>query len=68
MAVVEQAEGNLCANFPDLPGCVATGADPDELKPHLAVALQWHLEALQAQGQAPPPPTARVLHVDIPTS
>ncbi|WP_321475226.1 type II toxin-antitoxin system HicB family antitoxin [uncultured Paludibaculum sp.] len=63
MAVVEQAESNLAAYFPDLPGCVATGADMEELKANLSVALEWHLEALRDNGQEPPAPATQVVLV-----
>ncbi|QOY88721.1 type II toxin-antitoxin system HicB family antitoxin [Paludibaculum fermentans] len=66
IAVVEQGERNLSAYFPDLPGCVATGSDLEELKANLAVALRRHLEAMRAHGEEPPAPGTQFLTVETP--
>lgn len=63
MAVVEQAEGNLGGWFPDLPGCIATGRDLEELTSRLAEALRAHLHGMREDGHEPPVPTAQSVMV-----
>jgi predicted RNase H-like HicB family nuclease len=43
--VIEKAEGNYSAYVPDLPGCVATGATPDEAESEIRSAIEFHLKA-----------------------
>jgi predicted RNase H-like HicB family nuclease len=62
--VIEQAENNLGAYVPDLPGCVATGDTMEELMENLRIAIQWHIEALQETGQPVPKPSTQVSFVE----
>ena len=64
--VIEKAEGNFSAYVPDLPGCVATGATPEEVEAEIRSAIEFHLEGLVADGEAVPEATSRVDYVDIP--
>jgi predicted RNase H-like HicB family nuclease len=41
---------NYSAYAPDLPGCVATGATVEEAERAMRVAIDFHLEGLQARG------------------
>ncbi len=65
LVVVEQARGNLSAYSPDLPGCVATGSDLDEIRQRMAEAIRLHLAGLQKDGEAIPEPRARAEHVPV---
>ena len=49
--VVEKAEGNYSAYVPDLPGCVATGATPDEAGRRIREAIRLHLDGLREDGR-----------------
>ena len=40
--VIEQADGNLSAYLPDLPGCVATGATEREVRSNITEAVVAH--------------------------
>lgn len=42
--VIEQAEGNLSAYFPDVPGCATVGDTVEEIRANALEALEGHLE------------------------
>ncbi len=50
--VIEKAEGNYSAYVPDLPGCVATGATPEETERAIREAIEFHLEGLREDGSS----------------
>jgi predicted RNase H-like HicB family nuclease len=62
--VIEQTSTGYSAFVPDLPGCVATGATPEETEGAIADAIRFHIEGLQADGEPVPPPTSDVRYVD----
>ncbi|MCC7493970.1 MAG: type II toxin-antitoxin system HicB family antitoxin [Fimbriimonadaceae bacterium] len=61
--VMERAGHNWSAYVPDLPGCVATGATPAEVRRELAAAIALHLAGLREDGLPVPDPTTRVEYV-----
>lgn len=63
--VIEKAADNYSAYVPDLPGCVATGADPSEAESAMREAIEFHLAGLREDGAAIPPPSSTVEYVDI---
>jgi predicted RNase H-like HicB family nuclease len=63
--VIEKAENNYSAYVPDLPGCVATGATPEEAEAQIREAIEFHLEGLREDGVAIPQPASRVEYVDV---
>ncbi len=46
LIVIEKAGGNYSAYSPDLPGCVATGKDPEQVKRNMKEAIELHIEGL----------------------
>lgn len=56
LILIEEAEGNYSAYSPDLPGCVATGDDIDEVKQNMKEAIELHLEGLREEEMAIPGP------------
>ena len=54
--VVEQAEGNLSAYVPDLPGCITVGDSLEEIARNIQEAIDLYLEDLIEEGQAIPEP------------
>ncbi len=54
LIVVEQTETGYSAYAPDVPGCVATGADRAEVEREMREALEFHFEGMRAQGYLPP--------------
>jgi predicted RNase H-like HicB family nuclease len=61
--VIEKAEHNYSAYVPDLPGCVATGDTVAETLRSIGEAIDFHLEGIQADGEAIPLPTTRAAYV-----
>jgi predicted RNase H-like HicB family nuclease len=63
--VIEKVEGNYSAYVPDLPGCVATGADVEEAEAQIREAIAFHLDGLREDGLPVPPPSSHVEYVDV---
>ena len=63
--VIERADGNYSAYVPDLPGCVATGATPDQAETEIREAIEFHLEGLRQDGAPLPLPASTVEYVDV---
>ncbi len=62
--VIEQAEGNLSAYVPDLPGCVATGDTVGAVEENIREAIRLHIEGLREDRLAVPEPRAIADYVD----
>ena len=63
--LVENAGPNYSAYSPDLPGCVAIGATPDEAKKNMAEAIEFHLEGMVEDGLSIPEPSSVADYVDV---
>jgi predicted RNase H-like HicB family nuclease len=62
--VIEQAGNNYWAYVPDLPGCAVTGKTVAAVKEEVRHAIRFHIEGLQADGIAVPPPTSIAEYVE----
>jgi predicted RNase H-like HicB family nuclease len=58
--IEKAADGTFSAYLPDLPGCIATGDSPDEVRQLIAEAVKLHIESLRAHGEVVPPATTIV--------
>jgi predicted RNase H-like HicB family nuclease len=58
LVVVEKAGGNYSAYCPDLPGCVATGATPEETRHHMHEAVELHLAGMREDRLPIPEPSS----------
>ena len=65
LIVIEQAEGNLSAYSPDLPGCAATGKTRAEVEANMQEAIRMHIEGLRQDGLPVPEPQASADYVTI---
>lgn len=65
--VIEKAENNYSAYVPDLPGCVSTGATPEEVEAEIRRAIEFHLEGMRQDGEIIPSPQSKVEYVEITT-
>lgn len=66
LVVIERAVANYSAYSPDLPGCVATGATPEETRRRMQEAIAMHLQGLTERHLPVPEPTASAFTVEIP--
>lgn len=65
LVVVERANGNFSAYSPDLPGCVATGATPEETTARMRAAIEMHVQGLREDRLPVPEPSAIAEYVEI---
>lgn len=63
--VIEKAEGNYSAYAPDLPGCMATGANIAEVEFEMREAIAFRLEGLRADGLPVPAGASQVEYVEV---
>jgi len=63
--VIEQAEGNYSAYVPDLPGCVTTGANIEEVEQNIREAIELHLAGLREDGLPIPTPSTVVEYCEL---
>ncbi len=64
--VYEKTADNYSAYVPDLPGCVATGSDREEVGRHIREAISLHVEGLRGEQEPVPEPSAWIELVDVP--
>jgi len=62
--VIEKTEENYSAYAPDLPGCVATGATPEETEANMREAIRFHIDGLREDGLAVPEGESRLAYVE----
>ncbi len=65
LVVFEKANNNYSAYSPDLPGCIATGADRDEADKNIREAISFHIEGMIKDGIRPPMPSAFTDYIEI---
>ena len=65
MIVIEQTETGYSAYSPDVQGCVAAGATPNEVERNMKEAIEFHLFGLREEGYPIPRAlaTSRLVHV-----
>lgn len=63
--IIEKGEDSYGAYVPDLPGCVAVGDTPEEVKTLIQEAIEFHLEGLQEDGESIPQPNSSVEYVEV---
>lgn len=66
LIVMEATTTGYSAYSPDLPGCVAAGADREEAERNMREAVAMHLEALREAGEDVPEPSTTATYVDAP--
>ena len=65
LIVVEKSGANFSAYSPDLPGCVATGATPEETKASMRDAIDMHVQGLREDHLPIPEPSAIADYVEV---
>lgn len=65
LIVVEKTDTGYSAYSPDLDGCVAAGANREEVERAMREAIEFHLDGLRSEGQQVPAPQAYATYVEI---
>lgn len=65
LIVVEKAASNFSAYSPDLPGCAATGASPEETKARMQTGIDMHVQGLVDDRLPIPEPSAIAEYVEV---
>ncbi|MEZ0325216.1 MAG: type II toxin-antitoxin system HicB family antitoxin [Fimbriimonas sp.] len=63
--VIEKAGANWSAYVPDLPGCITTGATPEECERNMAEAVSGHIATMREFGDPIPEPSTQVSRVEV---
>jgi len=66
LIVVEETATGFSAFSPDLPGCVSTGADRQEVEKNMREAIAFHLDGLREDGEPVPEPHTYSAYVELP--
>jgi predicted RNase H-like HicB family nuclease len=66
LVVIEKAKNNYAAYSPDVPGCIATGKNPEETMEAYVKALKMHIDGLKEDGLPIPKPITRAEYVAVP--
>jgi predicted RNase H-like HicB family nuclease len=66
LIVIESTTTGFSAYWPDVPGCVATGATREEAEREMRDAISFHLDGLRQEGEKLPEPQASSTYVDVP--
>ena len=62
--VIEKAAANFAAYVPDLPGCVSTGKDVEEVENNIRQAIRFHIDGLREDGLPVPEPAAQCEYIE----
>ena len=63
--VIEQGDDSYGAYVPDLPGVIAAGDSREEVESLIREAIEFHIEGLNSEGLAVPPPASWAGTVEI---
>jgi predicted RNase H-like HicB family nuclease len=64
IALIHEEDGVYGVSFPDFPGAITTGSNPDEALAKAAEVLAFHVEGLAEDGDVPAPRTLAQLKTD----
>ncbi len=65
LIVIEPTGTGFSAYFPDLLGCVSTGATREEVERNMQEAIELHLEGLREEGYPVPEPSTSLSYIEI---
>tara|TARA_B100000959_G_scaffold233085_1_gene250307 strand:+ start:925 stop:1137 length:213 start_codon:yes stop_codon:yes gene_type:complete len=66
LIIVETMDTGFSAYSPDLPGCIATGADRAEVEREMGQTIEFHLQGLREEGLQPRDLKSYSSYVEIP--
>jgi len=62
--VIEKGKRNHSAYLPDLPGCIVTGKNIEEIKKRMSAAVELHLRDMREDGLSISEPTSLVEYIE----
>lgn len=65
LILIEKTDTGYSAYSPDLPGCVSTGANHEEVKRNMREAIEFHLEGLKIEGFEVPEPATESAYIKV---
>lgn len=65
LVIIEKGPNNLSAYLPDLPGCVSTGRDREEVLRNIREAVEGHLEVMREYGDEMPVPLSEADQIEV---
>ena len=65
LIVIEETKTGFSAYSPDLDGCIATGANRDEVEQKMKEAIMFHLEGLKEEHLTIPMPHSFSTYLEI---
>ena len=65
LVVVEHTGTGFSAYSPDLPGCITTGGNREEVEANMREAIEFHIEGLRSEGYPVPEPTSESTYIDV---
>ena len=63
--VIERAPRNYAAWVPDLPGCVATAENREDVLEEIREAIGFHIESMHEHGEPIPLPRSTAAVVEV---
>jgi len=66
LVVYEFACGRYSGYVPDLPGCISTGSDHEEMRKNMREAVEMHISLLVEQGNEIPRQVTTTIHFKKP--
>jgi predicted RNase H-like HicB family nuclease len=63
--VIEKGPNSYGAYVPDLPGCVAVGDSPEEVRKLISEAVPLHLDGLREDGLPIPEPATECEYLEV---
>ena len=64
LVIIEKTPNNLSAYSPELPGCVATGANREEIEERIREAIQMHIDGMREDGLEIPEPSSVAEYIE----
>ena len=65
LIIIEETATGFSAYSPDLPGCIATGENRQEIEREMRDAIEFHVEGLRLSGFPVPAPRSQAAYCEI---
>ena len=65
VVIFEWAGSNYSAYVPDLPGCISTGKNLEEIERNIQEAIELYIDTLREDGQPIPEPSLKAKAISV---